>query len=265
MLYPTHMLAGALAGTAFAAAIGASPWIPAAVAALGALVPDLDTPQAKGARALGPLAALAVAAGAWPGGYTHRDIVLVLLALLAGLTAPHLLHRLVGHRGVWHAPILHLGLGSGLALTAFLVTGGGSAALVIAYATSGAVIGGLALDACTVRGIPLLWPLHLRPVHLVPRRCRFVTGGQREQLLRVLLVVVLVGATHLAMQRVGTQTTKPSSRPGAQGPAAAAPPRPLRGVPSAPLMLAAGWAAEGACGGRGGRPPARTCPRGDQP
>ena len=52
MLAPTHMLGGAAAALAVAPLIGAPAGLAAVAGALGALLPDLDTPQSKGARAL---------------------------------------------------------------------------------------------------------------------------------------------------------------------------------------------------------------------
>jgi membrane-bound metal-dependent hydrolase YbcI (DUF457 family) len=190
MLYPTHMLGGAVTAGALATAFGAS-LVPALLAgALGALLPDLDSPQSKGARLLAPTAGLAAAA-ATPWAWTLEHAAFLGLVVLAGALLPRLLFRWLGHRGALHSVAVHVGLGLGGFAAAGLAGQPRWLLEGIAAATAGAVIGGLLLDACTVRGIPLLWPFRSQAVHLVPPGWRVRTGRRRELVVRVALTALL--------------------------------------------------------------------------
>ncbi len=149
----------------------------AAVAALAALLPDLDAPRSKiRSLALGPFRPLD------PLG--------------------ELLHGAWGHRGPLHS-LLGLNV-FGLICTLPLALLWGwvyGAAALLGYASH------LALDAMTQRGVPLLpargkdrrWNLRHRR-HLLPRVLRFVTGSSAEDVLQAFLfgAVLLLLLTRLA-------------------------------------------------------------------
>ncbi|MBV9470266.1 MAG: metal-dependent hydrolase [Abitibacteriaceae bacterium] len=139
-----------------------------AVAAFGALLPDLDAAESK------------------------------LKHLRIGGIKPFFLpaqfvHRQLGHRGLAHSL-------SGLIILALmslpLIAWWGwlpSLALVLGYASH------LAADALTKSGIPFFYPSHYR-YHLLPLHWRFTTGSQAEEMLFPFLVmaVLLLLLRHLA-------------------------------------------------------------------
>ena len=100
-----------------------------------------------------------------------------------------LLYAAWGHRGPLHSLLGLAAFGLACALPMTLRWGGeyGAAAL-LGYGSH------LALDAMTLRGVPLLpsrgqdgrWGLRRRQ-HLLPRRLRFVTGSSAEDVLQALL------------------------------------------------------------------------------
>ena len=176
MTWRTHMLAGA-----------ASVWLLAplphlltaqnvselcALAAFGALLPDLDAGESKikslslyGVRPFAPLA----------------DSI----------------HAAWGHRGLTHAP-----LGLGLFGLACLLPGllwGLLPALAIwlGYASH------LAADACTKSGIPRYADRLLPRIHLVPPRLRITTGSQAEETLLPLLALAVLLLLLSRLPRVG--------------------------------------------------------------
>lgn len=124
----------------------------AGLAALGALLPDLDAHESK-------IKHMAVAKGVEP---------FALPSLL--------LSRLLGHRG-----LLHSLLGWGIAalvvgLPTFLVAGLPPAlALILGYGSH------VLLDACTKHGVPLLYPRQ-RKWHALPPALRITTGSAVEDL-----------------------------------------------------------------------------------
>jgi membrane-bound metal-dependent hydrolase YbcI (DUF457 family) len=134
----------------------------ALLAGMGALLPDLDARESR-------LKHLTVGAGIAP---------FVLPSLV--------LHRTLGHRGMLHSLV-------GLVLTALLLSfplltwlGWQPAlALLLGFGSH------LALDACTRRGIPILWPDRTRRF-LLPARLRFTTGSPAEEALLVPLTLVAV-------------------------------------------------------------------------
>ena len=136
-----------------------NPGLLAAVAALGALLPDLDAAESK-IKYLSP---------GW------RIAPFALPALL--------LHRAFGHRGLLHSAC-------GLALFGVLVALPLSArwgwqpsvALSLGYASH------LAADACTRTGIPFFYP-NRRRVFLLPLPLRLVTGSAAEEALLPLLAL----------------------------------------------------------------------------
>jgi membrane-bound metal-dependent hydrolase YbcI (DUF457 family) len=251
------MLGGAAAALVAAPLLGAPAGLAAVAGALGALLPDLDTPQSKGARALPFAAATAVALATAPHGWTSSEGGMAVGVALAW-ALPRLAHRFVGHRAALHAPAVHVLLTLVGAMTLQATDHVSLAPLAVA-AGLGSIVGGLALDACTIRGVPLLWPWRHEPVHLVPARWRCRTGGRRELVVRLLLAALLAA---VVFHGTGTASAHSwtSPRPRVQGPAAASPPRSLRDALRAPLTVAAVRSAEGSCGGRGGRPPAGTTP-----
>ena len=126
----------------------------AAVAAFGALLPDLDASQSK-----------------------------IKYLSISGLKPFYLpseaLHRWLGHRGLLHS-LLGLGIVTLLVLPLAVWWGWTvPLALLLGYASH------LAADACTRFGVPLLYPRKQR-YHLLPRPLRFVTGSQAEDMLFVL-------------------------------------------------------------------------------
>jgi len=137
----------------------------ALVAALAALLPDLDAPHSKiRSLALGPFRPLD------PLG--------------------DLLHNAWGHRGPLHSLLGLIVFGLICVLPLFLLWGWlYAAAALLGYASH------LALDAMTRHGVPLLpargkdrrWNLKLRR-HLLPRALRFVTGSAAEDVLQALLL-----------------------------------------------------------------------------
>ena len=132
-----------------------------ALAALGALLPDLDASQSQ-------IKNLAIA-GVTP------------FAPIASL-----LNRTLGHRG-----LLHSALGWGIATLILLPLAffGGTAvplALSLGYASH------LATDACTKSGIPFLYPSRKR-YHLLPRTLRLTTGSMAEEAVFALFAVAVAG------------------------------------------------------------------------
>ncbi|MBV9852095.1 MAG: metal-dependent hydrolase [Armatimonadetes bacterium] len=130
----------------------------AALAALGALLPDLDAASSKIASlSLGgvrPLAPLALA-----------------------------LHRTLGHRGLLHSPAGGLGLGAGCLFLALWRPSEAPLALFMGYGSH------LAADACTKSGVPA-WPNRRdRRWHLLPPRLRLTTGSWAEEALTPLLAL----------------------------------------------------------------------------
>ena len=146
----------------------------AVLAALGALLPDLDAGESKIKRlsfaGLMPLAPLSLA-----------------------------LHRNLGHRG-----LLHSLLGLGLSTLIFLPLaswGNGIVplALSLGYASH------LATDACTRSGVPLLYP-RPRRYHLLPRGLRITTGSLAEEVFFVLfaMAALLLLLSYLPLAGVST-------------------------------------------------------------
>ena len=137
------------------------------IAALAALLPDLDAPRSK-------IRSLAV------GPFRPLDPL------------GDLLHGAWGHRGPLHSLLGLSVFGLLCALPLCLLWGWlyGAAAL-LGYASH------LALDAMTRHGVPLLpvrdqggrWNLRRRR-HLLPRSLRFVTGSAAEDVLQAVLLSI---------------------------------------------------------------------------
>ena len=145
----------------------------ALAACLGALLPDLDAPQSLLKN--------------WKVGYrrTGKRGRTLTPAYRPFEPVASLLSPLLGHRRPLHSL---LGLGVAAVLlglpAAFWLGWPATLALVLGYASH------LLLDACTVSGVPLLWP-DPRPLWALPKRLRAVTGGPWEDLF--LAVLALLG------------------------------------------------------------------------
>jgi len=127
----------------------------AACAALGALLPDIDAGTAKIAHlSIGRISPLA------PVSMMARDAF--------------------GHRGITHsiAGIALFG-GAGASIAGWFLGVPGAVALLLGYASH------LVGDACTVSGIPVLFPDRTRRFAL-PKVLRFVTNSRTEDFLLVL-------------------------------------------------------------------------------
>ncbi|BCM94115.1 inner membrane protein YdjM [Abditibacteriota bacterium] len=160
----THALIGVSVSWALVVALGTGEqrviWL--LCGALGALLPDLDSPRSL---------------------LTGWQIVgLSPLQPLARLT-----HRTFGHRGA-----LHSLLGWGVASCAFLSLGllfpgacGPGVALSLGYLSH------LLADGCTKTGIPLLYPRRQR-YRLLPRALRLSTGSLAEEALFAILGAVFI-------------------------------------------------------------------------
>lgn len=160
MTWPTHAAGGVAALWLLAPVpgvlMGADTGLLATAAALGALLPDLDAQDSKARR-------LAIG-GVRP------------LEPLGGL-----LHGIFGHRGLLHSVPGWLGFGAGCLLLGLWTPWEVPLGLFAGYGSH------LALDACTIRGVPLLpnrradgrWGLG-RSRHFLPRRLRVATGSPAE-------------------------------------------------------------------------------------
>ena len=147
----THIAAGTVAGMA----LGYSLQLPLpgiAVTTLtsmvAATIPDIDTHTSKAGKKLG--------IGSW------------------------LIQHIVGHRTLFHAPILYLAL----AILAYRMY---PTAAVGILATLCGILSHLLLDLLNPMGIPLLYPFPKRY-----RLARFRSGGTADEILRKLLIVIAV-------------------------------------------------------------------------
>ncbi|HEX8465531.1 MAG TPA: metal-dependent hydrolase [Abditibacterium sp.] len=169
MMAPTHALIGVLSYTGVCAVIGTVPApLGLGCAALGAWLPDADTPSSRVGLCLYPFAT-------W-------------------------MERRFGHRTVTHSLL-------GVALFALLIApllffGWGAlwfSALLCGYASH------LLADAATKAGVPLLWPSRARFVFPGNDALRFVTGSKAELTLLVclfLLGALLIPFVHLGPRRL---------------------------------------------------------------
>lgn len=153
MLAPTHLIFGACAGLAAAAALNAPyPLALAGAGALAALLPDIDHPQGTLRQRLGIVGHVGL------GWLSHRGITHTLLAL--ALVA---------------------------AATWAIAPGPLAMAVAAGYGSH------LVADMLTRQGLPVLWPLSSRSLHLVPAPLRMRAGSFSESLVFALLVVALWG------------------------------------------------------------------------
>lgn len=162
---PTHALAGVASLwclQAFPALVNPELLAPLGVlAALGALLPDLDANQSQ-------IKHLAIA------------------GIRPFVPLSSLLNRTFGHRGVLHS-LLGWGTATLVLLPLALVTG-----LAVPLAISLGYASHLATDACTKSGIPFFYPKRKR-YHLLPRSLRLTTGSQAEDAVFALTAVFVVG------------------------------------------------------------------------
>ena len=127
MMKRSHALIGAAAGVAVAHATGDSTAAGGIVAALAALLPDVDHPHAAVGRLL-----------------------------------PRWWHRLTpGHRGPTHSLAWCLGL-AGLTYAGHSAAGGEPAGPLLALAVLAGSLSHVLADGLTVAGVPLWWPLRRR-------------------------------------------------------------------------------------------------------
>jgi membrane-bound metal-dependent hydrolase YbcI (DUF457 family) len=150
-MHQTHFVAGAAAWLGYAAATRpAHPltvFAAAAVAAAGALIPDLDTPRSAAATSFGyPTRLLGWTIRKGCGG--HRKIT----------------HSVLGTALFWVAAVaLHRGFPHLLPSWAVLP-------LITGFACH------IGMDMLTIEGCPLGWPLDTRKYHLLPQEIRIRTG-----------------------------------------------------------------------------------------
>ena len=183
MTWPTHAAGGVAALWLLVplpgVLTGSNAGLLAVAAALGALLPDLDAQDAKarrlsfgGVRPLEPLGAL--------------------------------LHGLFGHRGLLHSLPGWLGFGMGCLALSLWAPWEVPLGLFLGYGSH------LVLDACTVRGVPLLparrgdgrWGL-TRRYHLPPRCLRVATGSPAEDAVFALLAVASAALLLSALAGLG--------------------------------------------------------------
>jgi len=173
-----HMLVGAGAGLAIAHAAGLEPLHVGAIAALAALLPDLDHPHSTASRKLSEIVHLAQVAGGLLVAPQvlhrthHAELAIVAgvavwfaLGLLGRALAPY---RFVAHRGPLHAAIA-----AGVLPLALLLAGVGpewTVAVTLGWVSH------LIADAPSPHGLPLLWPLRARPLHVTPSWFRPPSG-----------------------------------------------------------------------------------------
>lgn len=96
------------------------------------------------------------------------------------------------HRGVTHAPLIHLLMYAVLATASVVMLTGLISAVVLSFLT-GCLVGALShvvLDAVTVQGVPLLYPISKQKYSF----CKIRTGRREELVVRVLLLVVTLFA-----------------------------------------------------------------------
>jgi membrane-bound metal-dependent hydrolase YbcI (DUF457 family) len=195
VLGPTHRLVGAASGAAAAIILDLD--TPCALvcvlaASLGALIPDLDTPNSRSGSTLALNAFLVGSMGVISrmDGATAEVTVRELAAVAAcaaalGVCLPVLLSWCLGHRGATHSVAVASLLGA-FGYAQFGIAGGTWSALgcplgvALLGGACGWVVGGILPDSCTVRGVPLLWPLKWKVRHLLPRPFRMKTGGRAE-------------------------------------------------------------------------------------
>lgn len=175
-MHMSHLMSGAAAGAWVAVAVRPTAGIAligVAVGAVSALSPDLDHPNARGVRALGPVG--------W-----------ILCRLIRGLS-----HLTTGrrHRGLSHSLVFALLVGC-LAAAVSAVWLVPSQAVYLGVSASLGVVAALIGDLVTKAGLShLLWPSH-RQVS-IPTWLRIKTGGRFELwlVLPVVSLATIVGVS----------------------------------------------------------------------
>lgn len=154
MTWRTHLAGGIASLWTLRLIPGASLPDAAIFAAIGSLLPDLDAASSKIQALCPPLRSVS-----------------------------RMARQLVSHRGPFHSLIGAYAFAMLLCLPVAAVAGPSSAiGLLLGYLSH------LLLDACTVSGLPLLWP-DPKSHRLLPRRLKVVTNGPWEDFLLVLLAL----------------------------------------------------------------------------
>ena len=166
MTGPTHVAGGILAASLLIPTLDTSEptAVLVTVAALGALLPDIDLPGSLVSKMLGPIAMLYnwIEAKVMPAGMQHRGFTHTLLCLC--LMAVWVLWGSDPERDVWVVNYYALMLTAGVASH-------------------------IALDMLTVSGVPLLWPL----LGKFRFRVGFIhTGSAVEEAIHNLIWAVIV-------------------------------------------------------------------------
>lgn len=138
----THLAAGTAIGLLISSQLDLSLSDTLAVtvcAAAGSLIPDIDNATSKLGRRFAP--------------------------------ASILIQLFIGHRTLFHAPLLYL-------ILAFVIAQTYPAQQLLLFSCAAGIISHLFLDMCNPAGIPLFWPIHKR-IHLAP----FHSGGLVDKIL----------------------------------------------------------------------------------
>lgn len=153
MTWNTHVLGGVIAGTAGAIALKTPiPMSVVAIAAVSAVIPDIDIPGSKITKIRGLK-------------WISRPLSI-------------LINKLGGHRGVFHTPILYVVLSILLMLLH-----------VPMFLVQGFLLGTLShilLDALNPAGVPLFWPLSKKRVHIG----NIKTGSFGESIVHICLAIL---------------------------------------------------------------------------
>jgi inner membrane protein len=154
----THLIIGASAGAAMALATSSAPapgLLMILAAAIGALLPDIDSPNSMVSRRIRPARLLFM----W---FSHRTITHSVFAMLALITAAYVL--VLNDARLW----------------------------IVAYPIVAGYASHIGADMATVDGIPLFYPFWSRSLHVLPPFFRVMTGGLVESVFYVLSCGALV-------------------------------------------------------------------------
>lgn len=162
----THMLFGLCIGITTSAILLKEPYTISKLelsggiiigSVLGSLLPDFDEPNSTIGRRCKPLS--------------------------------HLINAIFGHRGITHAPIIHIILINFLMLSSQFFSN--NIKLLGISFIIGLFLGGIShliLDSATVMGIPLLYPFSKRTYPYL----KFKTGSKSEVLIRIAILVITI-------------------------------------------------------------------------
>lgn len=181
----THEAVGAAVTLAVCAAVdsgGLAATAAVCASLLGSRLPDVDQPGAR----------------------IHRRTRLERRSLIAGLAGGALrlpmtvFAALAQHRGATHWLLT-------AAATTVILAGAAGALwpplrLPVAIGVGCGYCAHLLADACTPHGAPLLGPFSARRVHLLPPRCRVVTGGAGDLLVLITAALTAAGLGILILQ-----------------------------------------------------------------